>query len=78
MSFRYHESVSELRFDGIFTASLAWPYFQKLHREGGQLRVNSGIFISLCGCVFRGRGIEGVVCSLEGIHLADMCILTKL
>jgi hypothetical protein len=23
-------------------------------------------------------GVEGVVCGLEGIHLADRCILTKL
>jgi hypothetical protein len=26
----------------------------------------------------QGAGVEGVVCGLEGIHLADRCMLTKL
>jgi hypothetical protein len=43
------------------------------------------VYISIleCGVPFfriaiRNTGVEGVVCGLEGIHLADSCVLTKL
>jgi hypothetical protein len=34
--------------------------------------------IAINWCVFQKLGVEGVVRGLEGIHLADRCILTKL
>jgi hypothetical protein len=30
------------------------------------------------GGLLFGKGVEGVVCGLEGVHLADICILTRL